>query len=257
MSNGVEEEALYKPYDQFILFGDSITQMSSDPDLGFGLHGALQNAYSRRLDVINRGFNGYSSAHAIKVLPKFFPTPERATVRFMTIFFGANDACLPGSPQHVPLNEYKVNLKRIIQHPAIVAQNPRILLLTPPPVDQYGLQGFDESKGEPHPSRTAIHTKQYAEAVREVGASLGVPVVDIWSAFISTTGWKEGEPLPGSRDSPKLDKFQRLFTDGLHLTADGYRIVYDAVIAAIRANWPEHEAEQLELVFPAWPEAPK
>jgi hypothetical protein len=46
MSNGVAqsaEEALYKPYDQFILFGDSITQMSSDQSMGFGFHAALQD----------------------------------------------------------------------------------------------------------------------------------------------------------------------------------------------------------------------
>lgn len=110
---------------------------------------------------------------------------------------------------------YKENLTRIIQHPATVAQNPHILLLTPPPVNEYQLQGFDEYKGNAHPSRTAAFTKEYAEAVREVGASLGVPVVDVWKAFMSAVGWKEGEPLPGSRDLPNLDQFARFFTDGL------------------------------------------
>ncbi|KAE8352244.1 SGNH hydrolase-type esterase domain-containing protein [Aspergillus coremiiformis] len=253
----VEAEALYKPYDQFILFGDSITQMSSDPQLEFGLYGALQDAYIRCLDVINRGFSGYTSGHAVNVFPKFFPTPERANVRFMTIFFGANDACLPGSAQHVPLHVFKENLTRIIQHPVTVAQNPHILILTPPPVNEYQLQGFDESKGNAHPSRTAEHTKKYAEAVREVGSSLGVPVVDVWSAFMSATGWKEGEPLPGSRDLPSLEKFERFFTDGLHLTADGYRVVYDAIMETIQVNWPEQGPERLPSVFPPWTEAPR
>lgn len=73
MASSAAPEALYQPYDQFILFGDSITEMSSIQDTGFGLHGALQDglfpgllhliwdtecllAYRRRLDVINRGF---------------------------------------------------------------------------------------------------------------------------------------------------------------------------------------------------------
>ncbi|KAB8079064.1 SGNH hydrolase-type esterase domain-containing protein [Aspergillus leporis] len=257
MSTDSQEEALYKPYDQFILFGDSITQMSNDPHLGFALQGALQDAYIRRFDVINRGFGGYTSGHAINVFAKFFPTPEKATVRFMTIFFGANDACLPGNPQHVPVNVYKENLIRIIQHPATVAQSPHILIVTPPPINEYQLQEFDESKGNAHPTRTAKHTKQYAEAVREVGSSLGVPVVDVWSAFMAAVGWKEGEPLPGSRDLPNSDQFQRLFTDGLHLTADGYRIVYDELMAAIRANWLNEQPEQLPMVFPGWMEAPR
>lgn len=61
----------YQPYDQFILFGDSITQMGCNQEIGFGFHAALQegkfssqvvfldayetSAYSRRLDVVNRG----------------------------------------------------------------------------------------------------------------------------------------------------------------------------------------------------------
>ncbi|KAK9602658.1 hypothetical protein V6Z96_004229 [Aspergillus fumigatus] len=217
MSNGTAqsaEEALYKPYDQFILFGDSITQMSSDQSMGFGFQPALQDAYHRRLDVINRGFGGYSTAHAVKVFPKFFPKPETATVRFMTIFFGANDAAVPGHYQHVPVETYKENLKKIIQHPATVAQNPRILILTPPPVNEYQLEEFDIAKNTPHPSRTVKQTKLYAEAAREVAASLGVAVVDLWTTFMTAAGWKEGEPLIGSRDAPNNEKLQSFFTDG-------------------------------------------
>lgn len=62
------------PYDQFILFGDSITQMSYNQDIGFGFGAQLQegglishyswhniltlySVYARKLDVINRGFS--------------------------------------------------------------------------------------------------------------------------------------------------------------------------------------------------------
>lgn len=105
-------------------------------------------------------------------------------------------------------------MKKIIQHPATVAQKPRIILITPPPVNQYQLQAFDESKGTPHPSRTAAHTKLYAEAAREVSASLGMPIADIWTAFMDAVGWKEGEPLPGSREAPNNEKLSSLLTDG-------------------------------------------
>jgi lysophospholipase L1-like esterase len=124
---------------------------------------------------------------------------------------------------------YKENLIRIIQHPATVAQSPHILIVTPPPINEYQLQEFDESKGNAHPTRTAKHTKQYAEAVREVGSSLGVPVVDVWSAFMAAVGWKEGEPLPGSRDLPNSDQFQRLFTDGLLPLSSIIFIVLDSI----------------------------
>ncbi|EAW06394.1 SGNH/GDSL hydrolase family protein [Aspergillus clavatus NRRL 1] len=251
------EEALFKPYDQFILFGDSITQMSANQSLGFGFQAALQDAYSRQLDVINRGFGGYNTAHAIKVFPKFFPKPETATVRFMTIFFGANDATVPGNVQHIPVETYKENLRQIIQHPATVAQNPRILILTPPPVNEYQLEGFDVAKETHHPSRTVRQTELYSEAAREVAASLNIVTVDLWAAFMTAVGWKEGEPLIGSRDAPNNEKLQSLFTDGLHLTGDGYRLVYEEVMKAIKANWPDQDPEVLPMVFPAWTEAPK
>ncbi|KAJ5238489.1 GDSL Lipase/Acylhydrolase family protein [Penicillium chermesinum] len=245
------------PYAQFILFGDSITQMSNNQDIGFGFHPALQEAYSRKLDIINRGFSGYTTAHAIQVFPRFFPSPEVASVRLMTVFFGANDAAVPGHPQHVPLEQYKENLKKIIQHPATRAQGPRILIITPPPVNEYQLEFFDKSKDIPHPSRTAAITKTYAQAAKEVAAALNVPVVDIWSALMGSTGWQEGQPLPGSRDLPNDEKLSSLFLDGLHLTPAGYRIVYDQIIQKIADTWPDQHPDQLRFVFPSWVDAPK
>ncbi|KAJ5896892.1 uncharacterized protein N7473_006291 [Penicillium subrubescens] len=253
----IPDEDAGRPYDQFILFGDSITEMSSDQSLGFAFGAGLQHAYSRRLDVINRGFGGYTTAHAIKIFHKIFPSPQTANVRLMTIFFGANDACVPVHIQHVPLETYKENLQKLIQHPATKAQNPCIIIITPPPINEYQLEAFDIAKDTPHPSRTAHTTKVYAEAAKEVGAALNVPVADIWSSFMSTVGWKEGQPLIGSRDAPDNEKFGSLFTDGLHLTADGYRIVYEEVLKTIRANWPDQDPGVLPMVFPPWGEAPR
>ncbi|CAI7674809.1 unnamed protein product [Penicillium pancosmium] len=250
-------EGVAKPYDQFILFGDSITQMSYNQEIGFGFGAQLQEVYARKLDVINRGFSGYTTAHAIKIFHQFFPSPQTTNVRLMTIFFGANDACVPGHNQHVPLETYKENLKKIIQHPATRAQNPRIIIITIPPVNEYQLEKFDNDKDTPHPSRTASLAKTYATAAREVGASLNVPVADVWSAFMATTGWKEGQPLAGSRDLPNSEEFSGLFTDGLHLTSAGYRIVFEEVIKTIRVNWPDQDPETLPMLFPPWSEAPK
>lgn len=91
------------------------------------------------------------------------------------------------------------------------------MILTPSPVNEYQLEKFDHDKNTPHPSRTASLTKRYAEAAKEVGTTLNVPVVDLWTAFMSSAGWKEGQPLIGSREVPNLDEFSRLFTDGKHI----------------------------------------
>ena len=73
-------------YPQLVLFGDSITQ---------GCHSTLvpklSEAYSRRLDVINRGFSGYNTLHAVPILPLIFqdrPGQHQPRVALMTVFFG-------------------------------------------------------------------------------------------------------------------------------------------------------------------------
>lgn len=63
-------------------------------------------------------------------------------------------------------------------------------------------------------SRKAFHAKQYAEATKEVGKELDVPVVDVWSAFMAKTEWKEGEKLPGQVEDGKSDILEGLLYDG-------------------------------------------
>ena len=77
----------------------------------------------------------------------------------------------------------------------MLAQNPHIIFITPAPVNEYQLEDFDNSKNTVHPSRTVALTKTYAEGIRELGASLNIPVVDIWSAFMSSVGWEEDSLL--------------------------------------------------------------
>lgn len=133
-----------------------------------------------------------------------------------TVFFGANDACLPGSAtgQHVPLHEYRKNLRDILEHPSVVAQKPRLILLTPPPVNEYQLEEADLVKGNKDPLRSAEHTKEYADACRQVGAEVGVVVLDVWSVFMAKAGWREGEPLIGSKKLARNEVLEKLLVDG-------------------------------------------
>ncbi|TKA59751.1 hypothetical protein B0A49_10653 [Cryomyces minteri] len=90
----------------------------------------------------------------------------------MTVFFGANDARLPdttGPAQSVALEEYEKNLAAIITHPAVKAHNPRVMLITPPPVDERLCEAGDLLKGIDEVRRTAENTASYAAAARRVG----------------------------------------------------------------------------------------
>ncbi|KZF21496.1 GDSL lipase/acylhydrolase family protein [Xylona heveae TC161] len=245
------------PYDIFFLFGDSLTQQSFSQAKGFGFGPALQDAYIRRLDVLNRGFSGYNSAHALKTLDKIVPNPSQGKIRFLTVFLGANDACLAGGPtrQHVPIEEYKKNLKAIIAHPLIKEHNPRIILITPPPVDEYGLTRTDLAKGITDVLRTAEHTKSYADAAKDVGKELQLTVLDLWTAFMERAGWQpEQEVLPGSKKLGQNTLLAELFHDGLHFNPPAYKILFDELMKVIAKNWPDQLPENLPFVFPHWEE---
>jgi len=137
------------------------------------------------------------------------------TIEDQTVFFGANDATLPDNRQHVPLDQYSETLKRIINHPLLVAHNPKILLITPPPICEYRTQEHDLERGIVGVQRLAANTKRYADAALEVGKALGIPTVNLWEAFMQYAGgWEEGNPLLGSKELPENEKLGELLRDG-------------------------------------------
>ncbi|EUC28844.1 hypothetical protein COCCADRAFT_108059, partial [Bipolaris zeicola 26-R-13] len=246
-------------YEQFFLLGDSITQDSFSQERGFAFAAALQAAYIRRLDVVNRGFSGYNSRQALQILPAIVPPPSHAKIRFMTVFFGANDASLPDAPnkQHIPLDEFKANLRAIVSHPCILAHAPRIILVAPPPMNEHLWWPRDQSSGYATVSRLAETTKIYADAVVQLGAELQLPVLDLWKAFMSRTdfnvdAWKPGDHVPGSLALPPSDALADLMYDGLHMNPAGYQILYDELINVISHNWPDQLPAKLPMVLPPW-----
>ncbi|KAH8589539.1 SGNH hydrolase-type esterase domain-containing protein [Bisporella sp. PMI_857] len=250
-------------YDQFILFGASIFEQSSTQECGFALAPALQQAYIRRLDVVNRGFSGFNTEQGLRVLPTIIPDPAQARLRFMASFrpleskavlFGSNDACFPEAQngQHVPLDQYKKNLVQIITHPAIQAQETRVILVTPPPVEERRLEHRVKSQGYTKLNRSNKRTKQYADASREVAKDMNVGCLDLWTAFMSRAGWKPGDPLYGSQDLPENGAIRSLIHDGLHFTPKAYIIFYEEMMRTIAAKWPDQLPEELPYVIPAW-----
>lgn len=98
-----------------LLLGDSLTQQSFGVNGGVGWASLLANAYSRRADVLNQGYSGYNSRHVCSILENSILASDYDNVLFYTIFLGANDAALPGEPQHVPLDEFEANVETIVK----------------------------------------------------------------------------------------------------------------------------------------------
>ncbi|XP_048437186.1 GDSL esterase/lipase At5g62930-like [Pyrus x bretschneideri] len=123
---------------EIVLFGDSITEQSFQSG-GWGA--ALADSYSRKADVKVRGYGGYNTRWALFLLQHLFPLDSDKPPAAATIFFGANDAAILGRTserQHVPLEEYKEDLRKIVLHLKECSPTILIVLITPPPVDEDG-----------------------------------------------------------------------------------------------------------------------
>ncbi|XP_051200097.1 GDSL esterase/lipase At5g45920-like [Lolium perenne] len=201
-----------------VLFGDSITEESFGEG-GWGAH--LANHYSRSADVVLRGYSGYNTRWASLVAGRAISSISGA-VAAVTVLFGANDASLPDRAsafQHVPLPEYRDNLRAICAMLRARWPSAAVILITPPPVNERGRvrypYGGDMSG---LPERTNEVTGRYARACMEVARQAGLRVIDIWSRMQKFPGWETS--------------FLR--DDGLHLTPLGNRLLFEEVVFALR-----------------------
>ncbi|KAI0070356.1 SGNH hydrolase [Panus rudis PR-1116 ss-1] len=232
--------------DVIMLVGDSLTQGGWEPH---GFAQKLAYIYNRKLDVLNRGLSGYNTVWGLPVFDQIFAKQHEQNhvpkVRLLTIWYGANDACLPPSPQHVPLPQFSSNLSTFI-HKVTSPSSPqyssitKIILITPPPVNTYQRGADLASREVPRDlDREFDVTRQYADAVKEVGAKEGVAVLDLWTELYEAAG----------REERRLSEY---LSDGLHLNQAGYQIVYDGLIRTISQHYPELHYDKLQSVFVGW-----
>lgn len=219
-TEGMSTTALERP--KLLLLGDSLTQTSFE---GWG--GGLAHIYQRRADVLNRGMSGYNTRWFIEYAKHGGVWYEPGKIALTTIFFGANDASLAehNPHHHVPLEEYKANLKTIVSTTQEYFPESQILLITPPPVhheqrfvfqkERYG----DQATGVLE--RTLESAGQYAEACKTVAEEVELPVLDLYTIM-----------------QEAVDDFGKFFCDGLHFSKAGHDIVLEHLLKAIETNFP-------------------
>jgi lysophospholipase L1-like esterase len=207
----------------FLLLGDSLTQLAFE---GWGAQ--LAHVYQRRADVINRGCSGYNTEFYLRyMIDNLLPDGNQRRVSFVTIFFGANDASLPNENphHHVRLDRYSQNLKTIIARVNEKYDNPKILLITPPPLDheqrlRYQIQRYGD-KATGILERTTENTQRYAEACRHVAAEMHVPCLDLFTHML------------------QQPEYGRFFCDGLHFSSQGHQFLGDLLLESICQHYPE------------------
>lgn len=221
---------------KIILFGDSLTQHSFEPENG--LWGALlADRLQRICDVIPRGFSGYNTRMCKILLPRIFNKENIQGVILFIICLGANDCCDAESPtqQHVPLEEYVQNLYQMIEYlKSIGLSKHQILLITPPPYHHETYQEYCISVGRSIPIRSNEMVEKYAAECYSLGISSGLDVVHLF------------------REMSKDQNWSRFLIDGLHFSHTGAVFVYTQI-------WPHvaRRTEKLKIIGPIWTEFDK
>ncbi|KAA8534074.1 hypothetical protein F0562_031733 [Nyssa sinensis] len=201
-------------------YGSSIVQLSFSNG-GWGA--TLADIYARKADVLLRGYYGWNSRRALQVLDQVFPKDASIQPSLVIVYFGGNDSMGPhssGLGPHVPLPEYIENMRKIALHLKSLSETTRIIFLSCPPVNEERLRQrasgiFSEVV------RTNELCRRYSEACIDLCQEMGLKVVDLWTAIQKQDDW-----------------LNACFTDGVHLSAEGSKIVVEEILKVLKeAEW--------------------
>ncbi|KAI1307994.1 Isoamyl acetate-hydrolyzing esterase 1 -like protein [Halotydeus destructor] len=230
-------------WSKVILFGDSLTEWSHSPDGQWA--SLLADKLKRVADIVVRGFGGYNSRWGLLMLPKLFPeTFSFDDVSCFVICLGCNDASAPECPYglYVPIDEYKLNLKAIVDF--LVGRGlskDKIVFMTTPTFSQAKwdlyvstMETNDDLNLGPM-VRTDEDAGQYARACVETGHEIQVDTLNLHEAF--------------TRD-PRGDA---LLGDGVHFSPEGCKVLVDHLWPLIEPKVLKHAGtEALTVQFPDW-----
>ena len=174
--------------------GDSITEGSKYPkDLG----ALLGTNYS----VGNFGI-GLAAVNLNSEKPYMnqtvFSNAKASSPNLVVIMLGTNDA-IPAYQQY--LDNFNGAYKKLIGEFEALPTNPKIWLVVPPPI-------FNDSLG----LNNTILTQQVIPRIRQVAGELNLPIIDLYTA---------------------LANHPEYFSDGVHPTVDGSKIIASKIFEAL------------------------
>ncbi|XP_026458935.1 GDSL esterase/lipase CPRD49-like [Papaver somniferum] len=201
---------------QFVLFGSSIVQLSYR-DGGWGA--ILADIYSRKADIVLRGYNGWNSRRALEVIHQVFPKDVAMQPSLVIVYFGGNDSVAPhptGLGPHVPLPEYIENMRNIAIHLKSLSDKTRVMYLSPPLMND---EIFRERNNEL--VRTNENCQIYSEACMNLCKEMGLKFVDLWTAIQRMDDWMNTS-----------------FVDEVHLSSEGSNAVVEEILKVLKeAGW--------------------
>jgi isoamyl acetate esterase len=192
------------------------------------------------------------------MIPQKVDPLQRAKIRLVILFFGANDSAKAGTFQHVPIDDYTNNLSMMIERIHQYSADTRIVVVTTPPVNEDQWHKASE-QGGPDLRRSNKVAKAYAESAKEVARENKVPYVDLWSEIMNLAQDPDSlKNVNGSSDniSHKQD-LSEFMSDGLHLGTLGCQVLFAALMHTIKTNFPELNPETIPEELPGFWEVPK
>lgn len=178
------------------------------------------NPVSDPVIVLNKGIGGQNTRQG---LVRFETDVLQEKPRFLILYFGMNDAVNSGNS--VPLDEYKGNLEKMTGLATDAGIIP-VLVTINPAIEPYLLSRHKKEFFENETPNEKINT--YSAAVREVSRVQKTALVDL-----NTICRERGEPKEDS-SSIIRNKANVKIADGVHLTAEGYRLLAEEVYKKLK-----------------------
>ena len=197
--------------------------------------GSVKKVYCRRLaelllargipaEIVNSGIGGSTTEHS---RARFKRDVLDHDPDLVVIMLGGNDSAVdvwkkpPATGPRVTKKRYAENLHYFIK--TLKARGAKVILMAPPPFRWtpklkrlYGKPPYDVND----PWGFSLHLSDYCRAVRAVAREEGVPLVDVFKAFLE---YDRGE-------GQSVDD---LLLDGMHPNDEGHRIVAELLAAEI------------------------
>ncbi|QLG72078.1 hypothetical protein HG535_0C04320 [Zygotorulaspora mrakii] len=225
---------------KFLLFGDSITEYAFKTDMleddhkhYFALGAALCDIYTRKLDIVQRGYGGYNTRWALNILPRILESEPN--IRMSTIFFGSNDAVSRG-PQHISLPEYESNIRKLIA--LMKAKDIKPIVVGPALPDEVNWGKHSPASVENNYIRNTEGFKAYSDTAAMVALEENVPFVNLNEAFVKQGG----------------ANWRGLLRDGLHFSGEGYEIFFNELMKVIENSYPYYHPSNIPMQYPPWRE---
>jgi lysophospholipase L1-like esterase len=170
--------------------------------------------------VANSGIGGQTSAEG---LSRFDRDVVEAKPQHLVIYFGMNDAC--NSRKLVPADQFDSNLQSMIDRAQGVGVD-TIVLVTPNPV----VDAYLARRHPTHPNGGQFQhwLNQYDAVVRDAAKRNELPLADLRKLCDEHDGAQITER------SLIRNKVNANSEDGVHLTADGYRLMAELIASVLK-----------------------